>query len=256
MILNCLPRPEYATAFRSPTRQQCLAVGAHTMLHPETAEGLIRALQEAAELPGSLAELGCCKGGSALLMHCCVPRKRLHVFDTFAGLPNQDSDSKHRKGEFMATVKGICELFGQWGNRDWLNLFLYVGVFPATVSRRPNFALIGDAAQRPALWGESDKQCFPCDHFHDFAGNERFACVHIDADTYESTLAAIDWFWPRMVSGGIMVFDDAMDFPNCPGVTRAIKERFAPEQYQQMAPAQVWARKPQQEMSNESESTH
>ena len=61
--------------------------------------------------------------------------------------------------------------------------------------------------------------------FPDTAVNGQFAFVHVDADTYQSTKAAIEWFWPRMTPGGILAFDD-YDGENCPGVKRAIEEKL------------------------------
>lgn len=51
---------------------------------------------------------------------------------------------------------------------------------------------------------------------------QEVAFVHCDCDQYQSVLAVIDNFWPRMVSGGVMAFDD-MDTV---GGRKAIHERF------------------------------
>jgi hypothetical protein len=45
-------------------------------------------------------------------------------------------------------------------------------------------------------------------------------------DYYQSTQAGIEIFWPRLVSGGVMVFDD-FGWQACPGVERAANEYFA-----------------------------
>lgn len=44
--------------------------------------------------------------------------------------------------------------------------------------------------------------------------------VHLDLDLYEPTLAALHWFWPKLVSGGCLVCDDY----NWPGGRRAVDE--------------------------------
>lgn len=51
---------------------------------------------------------------------------------------------------------------------------------------------------------------------------QEVAFVHCDCDQYQSVLAVIDNFWPRMVSGGVMAFDD-MDTV---GGRKAIHARF------------------------------
>lgn len=47
--------------------------------------------------------------------------------------------------------------------------------------------------------------------FPDTAGpvsNERFSFVHFDVDLYESTLGCLEFFYPRMIPGGIMLSHD------------------------------------------------
>lgn len=40
----------------------------------------------------------------------------------------------------------------------------------------------------------------------------RYSLVHIDVDHYEPTLAAMNWAWPRLHPGGIMLCDDYFDW--------------------------------------------
>jgi len=53
--------------------------------------------------------------------------------------------------------------------------------------------------------------------------NKIFSFVHVDVDLYEPTLDSMEFFYPRMSSGGIIVCDD-YGFSSCPGATRAIDE--------------------------------
>jgi O-methyltransferase len=57
------------------------------------------------------------------------------------------------------------------------------------------------------------------------AVDSAFAIVHLDADLYASTLAGLEWFWPRVVNGGSIVLDD-WDWQYCRGVEKAVKEYF------------------------------
>ncbi len=50
-----------------------------------------------------------------------------------------------------------------------------------------------------------------------------FAFVHIDVDIYEPTKASIEFFYPRLNNGGILICDD-YGFSTCPGATLAIDE--------------------------------
>jgi predicted O-methyltransferase YrrM len=64
--------------------------------------------------------------------------------------------------------------------------------------------------------------------------DQRFSLVHVDADLEPSTLAAIEFFWPRLSPGGAIVFDD-YQWKDCPGVTKAVDAFFRPEEIRQDA---------------------
>ena len=53
---------------------------------------------------------------------------------------------------------------------------------------------------------------------------ERFRLCHCDVDVYRSAKDVFDWVWPRLASGGVVVFDD-YGFPACPGVTKFVDEQ-------------------------------
>lgn len=58
---------------------------------------------------------------------------------------------------------------------------------------------------------------FPIPNFEDV----RFCFVYVDTDTEQSVRDAVDFFWPRLVPGGKMVFDD-YGWEPCAGVKRAV----------------------------------
>jgi O-methyltransferase len=101
-----------------------------------------------------------------------------------------------------------------------------------TVARRDAWRA-GDLAADEAIVHEKLKD-FPQCRFHRgwipdcFVGLEerRFAFVHIDVDLFEPTLAAFEFFYPRLVPGAVMVCDD-YGFASCPGARRAVDEYFA-----------------------------
>lgn len=53
--------------------------------------------------------------------------------------------------------------------------------------------------------------------------DRQFCFVFVDSDTYQSVKDAIEFFWPRMVYSGKMVFDD-YGWEPCAGVKKAIDE--------------------------------
>ena len=55
--------------------------------------------------------------------------------------------------------------------------------------------------------------------------------VHIDVDLYQPTRDSLEFFYPRMNDGGIIIVDD-FACSVCPGATRAVEEALSdkPEQ--------------------------
>jgi hypothetical protein len=56
-----------------------------------------------------------------------------------------------------------------------------------------------------------------------FAGEDAFGLVHLDVDVYPITRFCLEFFGPRLVSGGVMVADD-YGTTTCEGVKKAVDE--------------------------------
>lgn len=138
------------------------------------------------KVAGDMAEAGVFLGGTALLMLAASSQKRLHLFDTFEGLPHDEG--KFRAGEWLGSLPDVKRNLAEHEER----LEFHPGFFPASAKGLENL---------------------------------RFSAVHLDLDLYDSTLAALEWFWPRMVPGGVLV---SHDYPLSEGVVRAFHEFFDP----------------------------
>jgi O-methyltransferase len=136
-------------------------------------------------LDGAMAELGVYEGSSAQIMCEAKQDRRLYLFDTFTGLPEPTKSETRmlRRGQFSAGASAVRALLGGYGNVRFCP-----GVFPESAT---------------GIYGE------------------RFTLVHLDADLYASTLAGLEFFYPRMVPGGIII---AHDYSTLPGVMRAFAE--------------------------------
>lgn len=158
------------------------------MMLPGEACQIMSLVQAVKNVPGDMAELGVASGASANLIASCGPERRLHLFDTFDGLPQPTAkdNPRFRKQQYRFTLEGAREYL------NGKNVCFYQGLFPATAK--------------------------------DIPPRVRFAFVHLDGDLYESTLAGLQFFYPRMNRGGILIsheYDTAM------GVNRAFEEFFA-----------------------------
>jgi len=143
-------------------------------------------------ISGSIAEIGVYKGGSAL----CIARhkakqRKFYCFDTFEGMPpvNKEFDNHHKEKDFNDTdyssIKEVLEKFQETK--------VFKGKFPEVNS--------------------------------EIIINEKFSMVHIDVDIYQSYKDCLEFFYPRMVSGGIMTFDDYNE-KTCLGAKKAVDEFF------------------------------
>lgn len=132
---------------------------------------------------GCFVEVGVYKGGSARVLHdlAAAQARRLHLFDTFCGIPMQGPLDYHKVGDFSDTsVERVREICPQ--------AEIHVGVFPQTMVE------IGP-----------------------------IAFVHADADQYQSTVDICGTLGPRMVPGGLMLFDD---YPALESCRAAVRECF------------------------------
>ena len=138
---------------------------------------------------GDMAEVGVYKGGTAKILAKNCPNNKIHLFDTFSGMPEtRKGIDLHKKGDFCDTSLSVVEKF----LTDCNNVILHPGFFPETTKGL-----------------EAVKFCF----------------VYIDVDIYASVRDCLNFFYGRMVKGGLMLFDD-WEWRDCPGVKKAVDEFF------------------------------
>ena len=152
---------------------------------------LSQMLRLVAHVPGDTAECGVYLGASSYLIcrsnQASPLEKWHHGFDSFEGL----SKPGGRDGDF-------------WGGGD---LSVPLEACARNLAEFPECKLY--------------KGWIP-ERFHEIA-DRTFSFVHVDVDIDDPTKASIEFFYPRLNAGGILVCDD-YGFTTCPGATRAIDE--------------------------------
>lgn len=143
------------------------------------------------DIPGDTAECGVFRGASSwLIMKRTAGQGRMHhVFDSFEGLsmPSHVDGTHWKPGMFTVSEESVAEVLREV---ERAHFTLYKGWIP------DRFAEVAD---------------------------KTFACVHIDVDLYQPTRDSLEFFYPRLVPGGLCVCDD-YGFTNNPGVNQAIEE--------------------------------
>lgn len=129
-------------------------------------------------IPGDAAELGVYKGDLAWQINSLFPDRTLHLFDTFQGFDARDieEESQHnlsqaREGEFSDTSISFVRSRLPYPDQ----VLFHKGFFPETT-----------------------------------AGLERcqYAFVSLDADLYSPILAGLEYFYPRLNPGGMILLHD------------------------------------------------
>jgi O-methyltransferase len=142
-------------------------------------------------LDGEYWECGVFRGGSAALISDAlrndIRQPTLRLLDTFTGIPYRDAIDKHNVGDFDNTSIGLVKK-----NVNYIKTVFNEGIIPDS-----------------------------------FAGLEASKIVfcHADLDIYRSTKECCEFVWPRLIVGGVMVFDDYA-VPSCPGARVATDEFF------------------------------
>lgn len=152
-------------------------------------------------LTGCAAEAGVGSGGVIYLLASVMMSKTIYGFDSWIGLPKATEED---------LVNGKPDIYEGWGHKA-----IPTSEMMKELDKFGNRIMLCKGWFKDTLF---------------VANNESFCFVHIDSDRYESTKQCLEFFWPRMVSGGFMFFDD-YGLGNTPGVKKAVDEFFDNKSY-------------------------
>ncbi len=153
-------------------------------------ESEILALREAVRLvkdvEGVMVEVGVYEGATALIMRE-ESDKDLYLFDTFEGFPDvlvKELDSQeYYVGLCKSEVEPVARLF-----KDDKKTRIVKGIFPYSAK---------------------------------VLDKKKIAFAHIDVDIYQSTKDALEFIYPKMVKGGVIVIHD---YHTHKGVKKAVDD--------------------------------
>lgn len=147
------------------------------------------------EIKGELAELGVYKGETAKLIHHYCPERTLNLFDTFEGFAEKDifqENEQIRNSNSINNFKDTSiDLILNFIDPKNSNVVVYKGYFPKTIDKKLEQTI--------------------------------FSFVHLDADLFEPTRNGLEFFYPRISTGGIILIHDYNSWPGC---RKAVDEFF------------------------------
>lgn len=138
---------------------------------------------------GAFAEVGVYRGETARMIHAMDPSRTFHLFDTFEGFDERDlkneKTNEHTTIDFSNTSEEGAKLLIEGGDK----IIVHRGYFPETTKNLEE---------------------------------QNYALVHLDADLYQPTLAALKYFYPRLSAGAVIIIHDYNH--TWEGVGRALAE--------------------------------
>lgn len=141
-------------------------------------------------MDAAMAEVGTYQGASAKLICEAKGDREFHVFDTFCGLQDaSDQDPLFRQNDYAASEESVRKYLS-----GYPNVHFHKGMFPADTG--------ADVAET------------------------QFSFVNLDVDTYASTRDCLEFFYPRLVPGGILL---SHDYAQAEGVRKAFEEVLGPK---------------------------
>lgn len=156
-------------------------------------------------LSGNVAECGCWRGHSSYIIATILARYnfagRFDIFDSFeGGLSDKDEQDKNVR----------------------------ISLSAEEIEREKQIFASAEADLHRALsdfdFYQLHKGWIP-DRFNEVE-NQEFVFVHIDVDLYQPTLDSLEFFYPRLKSGGIIVVDD-FGYTQFPGAKKSVEEFLA-----------------------------
>jgi len=148
-------------------------------------------------------ECGCWRGHSSYLLSTLIKKNEkkinFHIFDSFEGLSISTKEDDSYYNQSKEYQKNLIDHFKSSENflkNDVLNEFDFIKIYKGWIPER----------------------------FYEVE-NSKFSFIHIDLDLYKPTIKTLEFFYPKLVKGGIIVCDD-YNSSQFPGAKNAWDEFF------------------------------
>ena len=161
------------------------------------------------KINGDFVECGCWRGHSSNIISEIISKSNrninFHIFDSFEGLSEfviEDQNFFYSNKEDKKNISKHFDSSELFVKDKVLGKFDFVKTYKGWIPKRFNEVK-----------------------------NLSFSLVHIDVDLYEPTLASLEFFYPRLSKGGIIICDD-YNVSAYPGSKKAWDEFFDDKDYE------------------------
>ncbi|XP_033104677.1 uncharacterized protein LOC117107184 isoform X2 [Anneissia japonica] len=145
------------------------------------------------DVPGDIVECGVFKGTGLMQLlkmrqiHIPSSMKKIIGFDLFREQPKLTGDDDRQMTKFFSESS-------------------FTGIDPDTIMHEASLVCNNDVTSCIEL--VPGDVCISCKHYADSKPGFRISLLYMDLDVEEATLRALEALWPRVVRGGVVVFDE------------------------------------------------
>jgi O-methyltransferase len=204
--------PDYEPELENTIRR----VRKHTMTSPRRLAALCDSVEYAvrADVPGAIVECGVWKGGSMMaaaltLLRLDAADRDLYLFDTFAGMPPPTEEDTFSAYDGYNPMRHWLRRRRADGLSTWHRV-------PASDVRAALLST-GYPAERVHLVEGRVEDTLPA------AAPDAIALLRLDTDWYAGTKHELEYLYPRLTPGGVLILDD---YGHYEGARRAVDEYF------------------------------
>ena len=169
------------------------------------------------DVPGDIAELGVFRGlglmtwANLLEAYCIGDRtKTVYGFDNWKGFQKLTPED----GKEVASVQKLVGGFSP--EKYYEELKEAIAIFDADrfIPWKPRVKLVAGNIEETVVTFTKENP------------GVRFSLIHFDCDLYKPTKVALEYLWPILSRGGVILFDE-YSIPDWPGETKAVDEFFS-----------------------------
>jgi O-methyltransferase len=155
-----------------------------TMISKERFDNIVNHSDKISKLEGDIVECGVWKGGMSIFLSKLFPTKKIWVCDSYAGCQDPSLgkyhffNERHTLGLYAVSLEEVQDNFRKYDALDENRIFFLKGWVKDTLHP-------------------------------DVCNIKKISLLRVDVDSYSATLEVLDYLYDKVISGGMIIFDDS-----------------------------------------------